>query len=165
MDRKRIASLALAALAALALAACGGDDLRGADEGAGDAAEQVDTVATPEQERVLREEAQRVEDVVDGAISDLREVRSLDDLERHATEAADELAEARARIEALELAEEQEAARTQLVGAVETLERQVRELQATIADGDPIGALERASELSLAEVRAAIEQIEREASQ
>lgn len=159
MDFRRILVLAAAALAVLALAACGGDDLRDAGGSAGDEAESI---ATPEQEQLLRDEAQRVEDVVEGAIAELRDVRSLDDLEGHAEDAANELEEARARIEGLELAGEQQAARDQLLEAVETLENEVRELQATIADQDPVGALQAAGDLSLDELRAAIERIERE---
>jgi hypothetical protein len=149
------------AVAAFALAGCGGDD-GGADEGAGTTTAQLDTLATPEQQRLLRDEAERVQRIVEDAISDLRDVRSLDTLEQHATDAADELAEARARIEALDVAGEQQGARDQLVDALETLETGVRELQATVADQDPVGALERAGELTLDELRAALERIERE---
>jgi PBP1b-binding outer membrane lipoprotein LpoB len=158
---RKLSTVLAAAVAAFALTGCGGDDA-GADAEAQTAAEPAETLASPEQERLLRDEAQRVQRIVEDAISELREVRSLDDLERHATDATDELAEARARIEALELADEQAGARDQLVGAVETLERQVRELQATIADQDPVGALQRAGELALDELEAAIERIRRE---
>jgi hypothetical protein len=162
MDARSLPRLAAAGLAALALAGCGGDDLRGSDT-ADTAAEQLDTIATPEQERLLREEARQVEELVESAIADVRDVRSLDDLEEHANAATDELAEARARIEGLDLAEEQEPARRQLVNAVETLEREVRELQAAIADQDPVAALRGAADISLDELQAAIARIQREA--
>jgi hypothetical protein len=162
MDGKSLARFAAAAVAALALAGCGGDDERGGD-GAQTAEEQLETVATPEQERALREEAQRVEDLVEDAISDLRDVRSLDDVEEQAEDATEQLEEARARVEALDLAEEQEAARAQLVEAIETLEREVRELQTAIADQDPVEALRGASDISLDELQAAVARIQREA--
>jgi hypothetical protein len=120
-------------------------------------------VATPEQEQLLRDEARRLERAVADAIAGLRSVGSLDDLEQQTADAADELEEARARIEALDLADEQEGARGQLVEALETLERLVRELQASVADQDPVDALRSAGELSLRELEAAIERIEREA--
>lgn len=163
MDFRRILALVAAALAVLALAACGGDDAPGADA-AESVAEEANELATPEQREALREEARRAQDIIEGAIAELRDVRSLEDLEQHAGDAAAELEESRARIEALELAEEQQAARAQLLEAVETLEREVRELQATIADQDPVGALEQAGDLSIAELRAAVERIEREAT-
>ena len=161
MDARSLPRLAAAGFAALALAGCGGDDERGSDA-ADTAAERVETIATPEQERLLREEAQEVEELVERAIADVRDVRSLDDLDEHADAATDELAEARARIEGLDLAAEQEPARKQLVKAVETLEREVRELQAAIADQDPVGALQSAGELALDELQAAVERIRRE---
>ena len=162
MDARSLPRLAAAGFAALALVGCGGDDERGSDA-ADTAAEQVETIATPEQERLLREEAQEVEELVERAIADVRDVRSLDDLDEHADAATDELAEARARIEGLELAAEQEPARRQLVEAVETLEREVLELQAAIADQDPVSALRGAADISLDELQAAIARIQREA--
>jgi len=162
MDGRSLARFAAAAVAALVLAGCGGDDERGGD-GAQAAEEQLETVATPEQERALREEAQRVEDLVEDAIADLRDVRSLDDLEQQADDATQQLEDARARVEDLDLAEEQEAARAQLEDAIETLEREVRQLQSAIADQDPVEALRGASDISLDELQAAIERIQREA--
>ena len=162
MEGKSLARFAAAAFAAVALAGCGGDDERGADA-AQTAQEQLETVATPEQERALREEAQRVEDLVEDAISDLREVRSLDDLEQQADDAKQQLEEARGRVEELDLAEEQEAARAQLEEAITTLEGEVNQLQTAIADQDPVEALRGASDISLDELQAAIARIQREA--
>lgn len=160
---RRFAQGAAALAATLALAGCGGDDLRGgAATTIDEAQEQLESAVTGDQQQALREEAARIDALIDSTLADLQEARSLDEVDAHAETAEEELAAARERVSELELEGEAEQLRADLESATADLEGDIEELQQAVRDRDLPGALRGVSDLSVSDVRRAVEEIETE---
>jgi hypothetical protein len=164
LRRQIVMARAAAACSALALSGCGGDDARDAAGELETGTEAVATLTSDERADVLRDEAQRVEDVVTGSVEDLDEVRSLDALQEETRAVGDELADAAERIRDLEVEPAQEEARDELLDAVDALESDVRALGDAVAGRDLTRALREASSLSISAVQRAVDRVEAETS-
>ena len=156
MTISAVPKLLAAAMLALTLAACGGDE---ADEAIGGAEATIEQAL--EDDDVVREEAERLQDVVTTELDDLSSATSVQDVEESVADARAELSESRDRLEDANVSEDVEEQRDELVATIEQLEAELADLQEAAEDGDLMRALDSASGLSVDDLQRELEEATR----